>query len=199
MLKLANNINNIKNKNMKIEKNSYVSLAYRLTVDGNVVEDVKADAPLDFIFGTGMLLPKFEENVDAKTIGDKFAFTLTPAESYGEIIADAVVELPKNIFEVEGKFDDEIVKVGAVLPMMDNTGNQMYGSVEEVNAETIKMNFNHPMAGKVLNFEGEVVGVREATDEDMLKFMPKEGGCSCGDSCDCEGDCGDGCGDGCAN
>lgn len=177
---------------MKIAKNSYVSLSYKLTVDGNVVEDVKADQPLDFIFGTGMLLPKFEENVVDKKVGDKFAFTLTPAESYGEVIAEAVVELPKNIFEVEGKFDAEIVHVGAVLPMMDNTGNQMYGNVEAINENSVKMNFNHPMAGKTLNFEGEVVGVREATDADMAKFMPQEGGCSCGD-----GGCGDGCGDDC--
>lgn len=183
---------------MKIAKNSYVSLSYKLTVDGNVVEDVKADQPLDFIFGAGMLLPKFEENVVDKKVGDKFAFVLTPAESYGEIIAEAVVELPKNIFEVEGKFDDKIVYAGAVLPMMDNDGNQMYGNVEAVNADSVKMNFNHPMAGKTLSFEGEVVGVREATDADMAKFMPQEGGCSCGcgEGENCEGDnCG--CGDGC--
>lgn len=182
---------------MKIEKNSYVSLAYRLTVDGNVVEDVKAEAPLDFIFGVGMLLPKFEANVENKVVGDKFAFTLSPEEGYGEYIADAIVELPKNIFEVEGKFNDEVVHVGAVLPMMDNQGNHMYGNVEAIGAETVKMNFNHPMAGKTLNFEGEVAGVREATDADMAKFMPQGGGCSCGcgdGSCDGEES---GCGEGC--
>lgn len=187
---------------MKISKNSYVSLSYKLTVDGNVVEDVKADAPLDFIFGVGMLLPQFESNVDNKVVGDKFAFTLTPTEAYGEFIADAVVELPKSIFEVEGKIDSEVVYTGAVLPMMDNEGNQMYGQVESIGEENIKMNFNHPMAGKTLNFEGEVVGVREATDADMAKFMPQGGGCSCGcndEACGCEdGGCGDsGCGDGC--
>lgn len=180
---------------MKISKNSYVSLSYRLTVDGNVVEDVKADAPLDFIFGAGMLLPQFESNVDGKSVGDAFAFTLTPTDAYGEFIADAVVELPKSIFEIEGKFNSEVVFVDAVLPMMDNEGNQMYGKVEAVTEDNVKMNFNHPMAGKTLSFEGEVVGVREATDADMAKFMPQGGGgCSCGcnnDDCECEdGDCG---------
>lgn len=185
---------------MKISKNSYVSLAYRLTVDGKVVEDVKAEAPLDFIFGTGMLLPQFETNVENKVLGDKFAFTLTPEDGYGEYIADAVVDLPKSIFEVEGKFNDEVVFVGAVLPMMDNEGNQMYGNVEAIGDDTVKMNFNHPMSGKTLNFEGEVAGVREATDADMAKFMPQGGGCSCGcGDGDCgDGECGDGeCGDGC--
>lgn len=181
---------------MNVAKNSYVSLAYKLTVDGEVVENVGADAPLEFIFGTNMLLPKFEENLDNKVVGDKFAFTLTPVDAYGEIISEAVVELPKNIFEVEGKFDLEVVHVGAVLPMMDNDGNQMYGNVKEVADETVKMDFNHPMAGKTLNFEGEIVGVREASDEDMMKFMPKNGGCGCGDGGCGDGDCGDGCGDG---
>lgn len=179
---------------MIITRNCYVSLAYKLTVDGTVVEDVKAEQPLDFIFGVGMLLPTFESNVDGKVAGDSFAFTLTPAEGYGELIADAVVDLPKAVFEVEGQFDDSVIFEGATLPMMDNEGHQMMGRVVSVSDEAVKMDFNHPMAGKTLNFEGTVVGVREATDEDMAKFMPQGGGCSCGcedDSCSCEGDCGD--------
>ncbi len=179
---------------MKVEKNMYVSLAYKLTVNNEVVEDVKAEAPLDFIFGVGMLLPKFEESVAGKVVGDTFAFTLTPEESYGPYTEEAIIELPRNIFEVEGVVDESIVKPGAILPMVDNQGNQMPGKVLEVTAEFVKMDFNHPMAGKVLNFEGEVVGVREATDADMAKFMPAGGGCSCGCG---EGDCGDGnCGEG---
>ncbi len=178
---------------MKIQSNSYVSLAYKLTVDGNVIEDVKADSPLEFIFGVGMLLPKFEDSVKDKEVGEKFAFTLAPEEGYGEFTADAVVDLPKNIFEVEGVFDTERIVVGGMVPMMDNQGNQMYGKVVEIAEEFVKMDFNHPMAGQTLNFEGEVVGVRESTEADMAKFMPAAGGCGCGDSCG-EG-CSEGCGD----
>ena len=102
----------------------------------------------------------------------------------GELIADAVVDLPKNIFMVDGKLAEDILFVGSQVPMSDNQGNRMMGIVKEVGDETVKMDFNHPMAGKTLNFDVEVVSVRDVTPEDL------QGGCSCGD-------CGDDCGGGC--
>ncbi len=183
---------------MKIENNKYVSLAYKLTVDGNVIEDVAADRPFDFIFGIGMLLPKFEESVNGKEADDTFAFTLTPEEGYGVYEEERIAELPKNIFEVDGVFNEEMIAVDAVLPMVDVEGNQLYGRVLEITSDSVKMDFNHPMAGKTLNFEGQVVGVREATDEDMAKFMqPAGGGCNCGGGDCSEGGCNEGeCGEG---
>lgn len=96
---------------------------------------------------------------------------------------------------VDGAIPDDMLVVGNVLPMADQAGNRLMGTVKSVNEADVTMDFNHPMAGKTLNFTGEVLGVREATQEDL---MPMGGGCSCG-SCGCGegGDCGDGCGDGC--
>ena len=70
---------------MKISENKFVSLAYTLTVDGQVADQATADRPLEFVYGVGMLLPKFEEFIAGKEVGDKFEFVLTPAEGYGEI------------------------------------------------------------------------------------------------------------------
>ncbi|MEG1649727.1 MAG: peptidylprolyl isomerase, partial [Rikenellaceae bacterium] len=165
---------------MKVKENQFVSLSYTLTVDGNVVEKVTADKPLDFIFGTGGLLPKFEENVAGLEKGGKFAFTLTPEESYGEYINDAIVPLPKDIFKVDGEINEEMLAVGNMLPMMDNDGNRLMGFVKSVEGETVTMDFNHPMAGKILNFEGEVVGVREATDAEKASMLASEAGEGCG-------------------
>lgn len=95
-----------------------------------------------------------------------------------------MVDLPKNIFMVDGKLAEDILFVGSQVPMSDNQGNRMMGIVKEVGDETVKMDFNHPMAGKTLNFDVEVVSVRDVTPEDL------QGGCSCGD-------CGDDCGGGC--
>lgn len=171
---------------MKIAEKSFVSLSYTLTVDGNVVEKVEATQPLDFVYGMGMLLPKFEENVVGKVVGDKFTFTLTPEESYGEFMQEAIVDLPKNLFEVDGKIDEQILTVGNMLPMMDNDGNRLVGRVDSIGEDTVKMDFNHPMAGKTLNFEGEVVGVRESTEADLQQG----GGCGSGcEDCNCDGSC----------
>lgn len=184
---------------MKVENNKFVSLSYTLTVDGAVADKADATRPLSFVFGTGMLLPKFEDNIKDKNIGDTFKFTLSAEEGYGERIEDAVVELPKDIFLVDGVFNDELVVVGSILPMMDADGNRMPGTVMSINDNTVTMDFNHPMADKVLNFEGEILAVREATEADM---MPMGGGCSnceggdcdCdSESCDSEGGCSCGC------
>ena len=186
---------------MKVEKNKMVAVNYTLTVDGQVADQSRPGQPLEFICGTGMLLPKFEEAIDGKEPGEKVAFTLQPADGYGEFIAEAVVDLPKSIFMVDGKLAEDILFVGSQVPMSDSQGNRMMGVIREVADETVKMDFNHPMAGKVLNFEVEVVSVRDVTPEDLMA----KGGCGCG--CDHEGchegcDCGDehhesGCGCGC--
>lgn len=173
---------------MNISENKFVSLTYALTVNGEVVDKAGAERPLEFVFGMGMLLPEFEKNIAGKVVGDKFAFTLTPETGYGELNPEAVVELPKDIFMVDGVVADDILKVGNVLPMGDNMGNRMMGKIIEIGENSIKMDFNHPMAGQTLDFEGEIVGVREATEEDMAPFVG--GGCGCNDEgCNCDSGC----------
>ena len=173
---------------MKVEQNKMVGVDYKLTVDGQIADQSRPGQPLEFIFGTGMLLPKFEEAILGKEIGEAVSFTLEPKDGYGEVIADAIVDLPKNIFMVDGKLAEDILFVGSQVPMSDNQGNRMMGIVKEVGDETVKMDFNHPMAGKTLHFDVEVVEVRDVTPEDLAS----QGGCHCHD---CEGDCGGGCGD----
>ena len=171
---------------MKVEKNKMVAVDYKLTVDGAIADQSQPGAPLEFICGTGMLLPKFEEAILGKEIGESVSCTLDANYGNGEVIADAIVDLPKDIFMVDGKLAEDILFEGSQVPMSDAQGNRMMGSVKEVGESTVKMDFNHPMAGKTLNFDVEVVSVRDVTPEDL------QGGCSCGE---CGGDCGEGCGD----
>ena len=148
---------------MKIEKNKVVSLSYTLTVEGDTIETVNAENPLKFIFGTGYLLPKFEENVLNKVVGDTFDFTLSAKEGYGEVSSDAIVELPIDMFKVDGKIEDGLLTVGNVLPMQDSDGNRLQGTIDEIKDSVVVMNFNHPLAGSELHFKGAVVEVREST------------------------------------
>jgi len=153
---------------MKIGTNKVVSLSYTLVVDGDVMETVKADKPMDFIFGTGYLLPKFEENILNKEVGDSFEFVLSPFEGYGEMNSDAIIELPKDMFMIDGKIEDGLLTVGNVLPMQDSDGNRLQGTIDEVKDDVVVMNFNHPLAGAELNFKGTVVAVREATQQEIV-------------------------------
>lgn len=178
---------------MKIENNKFASLVYTLhegSRDGRVIESVEESAPLSFVFGAGRLLPAFEDNLVGLEAGSSFDFSLTAADAYGEVREEMVISLPRNIFEDEGVLRSEICYVGNTVPMMDSQGNRMNGIVVEIGDDFVKMDFNHPLAGTDLHFTGKVVGVREATSEELMG--PSSGGCSsCGsNNSGCGGSCG---------
>ncbi len=180
---------------MKVEMNKMVAVHYTLTVDGAVADKSQEGAPLQFITGSGMILPKFEAAIMDKEPGEKVAFTLEAADGYGEIHPEAIVELPRSIFCDESGQIAPMVTVGAILPMSSADGQQMPGTVKAIGEESVTMDFNHPMAGKTLDFEVEVVSVRDVTPEDLA---PQGGcGCGCGDHGCGDGECG--CDDGCCN
>lgn len=181
---------------MEISSNKFVSLTYDLTVDGEIVDQATAERPLEFIYDAGFLLPSFEENIKGLKAGDDFDFKLDAENGYGRIIEEAVIDLPKSTFMVDGKIEDGMLVSGNRIPVMDNQGNQMVGLVTDVKDEYVVMDFNHPMAGKNLHFKGKIMEVREATDVNKANFMGLGGG-GCGCGCD-ESDCSDsdcGCGE----
>ncbi len=177
---------------MKISQNKSVSLSYELYVgegdDHELMEKATAENPLQFIYGTNMMLPSFEKNLDGLQEGDSFDFTISAEDAYGEYVEENVVDLPKNIFEVEGKFDENVIFEGATLPMMDTNGNRMNGSVVSIGPDSVTMDFNHPLAGENLHFVGQVLEVKEATPEEIAALF-SGGGCGCGSDCGCGDDC----------
>jgi FKBP-type peptidyl-prolyl cis-trans isomerase SlyD len=155
---------------MIIEENKVVSLTYELRVNdekGEIVEKVEKKAPLTFLFGHNNLLPDFEAKIDGLKKGDPFSFNLEPEKAYGQVSNEAIVDLPKNIFEVDGKIDENLLKEGNTIPMQDNSGNRLNGIVMEIGDESVKMDFNHPLAGDTLYFKGEVAEIRNATEEEI--------------------------------
>ncbi|MCD7972429.1 MAG: FKBP-type peptidyl-prolyl cis-trans isomerase [Candidatus Azobacteroides sp.] len=177
---------------MKISPYKFVAVSYKLYAGDNeeqdLVEETTADQPLTFISGTGFMLEAFEKNLTGLDQGEAFDFTLAPQEAYGEYHDDRVADLPKNMFEVEGIFDDSRVYEGAMVPMMDVEGNQLNGIVASIGDDTVVMDFNHPLAGDSLHFVGKVEEVREPSKEELEYAQNPHGGCGCGS---------EGCGDGC--
>jgi FKBP-type peptidyl-prolyl cis-trans isomerase SlyD len=155
-----------------ITKDMVVSVHYELKVDkdGQLVTADKSNPsqPLVYIQGSGMLLPEFESNLAGKTAGDKVDFKISPEKGYGVRNEEEIVRIPIDSFkDKDGNIDTNIVRAGNVLPMMDDQGNQFQGIVCDVNDEAVVMDFNHPMAGKELNFSVTVVDVRPATKEEL--------------------------------
>ncbi len=155
---------------MQITKNTVVSLSYILKRDdahGEIIEETKAGDPLVFLYGNGQMLPKFEEYLNTLKAEDTFEFTLPCDDAYGEMDQDAIIDLDKSIFEVDGKTDAEMLAIGNVIPMRDDQGNMLQGIVVSVSKDMVRMDFNHPMAGNVLHFTGKVIEVREASAEEL--------------------------------
>ena len=157
---------------MKIEKNKVVTLTYELRImdengEQSLIETANEEHPMVFIYGMSGLPDQFEDNLEGLNTGDNFDFKLDTEDGYGEYNEEAVVELPKNVFEVEGSVPDNMLEEGNFIPMTDSEGNQLQGRVVEIGEENVKMDFNHPLAGKELFFKGKVEKVREATQEEL--------------------------------
>ncbi|WP_025143916.1 peptidylprolyl isomerase [Pedobacter jeongneungensis] len=154
---------------MNISPNSVVALTYELHTtneEGQQVFVEKADEqnPLVFLYGVGMMLPKFEEHLTGLKTGDEYGFELSAADGYGDIDPGAYADLPKTMFTEAG---GELPNVGDVIPLQDNNGNQFRAGVTAVHDETISVDLNHPMAGKNLLFSGVILNVREATQDEL--------------------------------
>ena len=102
---------------MKVEKNKVVAVSYELEVEGQIADRSSADKPLEYIHGSGMLLPKFEANLEGKEPGDSFSFTLTPGEGYGEYDERYRIDVPLSAFEVNGEVRKDLLVPGRILPI----------------------------------------------------------------------------------
>ncbi len=182
-------------------KNNYITVAYKLYVADeesgveDVIEEATTEHPFQFISNMGTALDSFEKVIDPLSKGDKFDFTIPAKDAYGEFRDELMIDVPKNVFEINGRFDKENIFEGNVIPLANENGERFNGTVIEIKENSVTIDLNHPRAGQDLHFVGEVVEHREATNDEitgMLNMLSGEGcGCRCGD---CGGDCGGGCG-----
>lgn len=184
---------------MDTTPNKYITVAYELYTDFDgkreLVEKAPIEHPFQFISDMGTTLDAFEAQIKPLQKGEKFNFTLSVEAAYGEYEQERVLELNKDVFKVNGHFDKEHIYPGSVVPLMNADGARFNGTITDVKEDTVTVDLNHPLAGKALNFIGEVTENRDATKDEiqgMLNMLSGEGGCGCG--CD---SCGGGCGDDC--
>lgn len=175
------------NKNM-------IAVAYELhdaaAADNTLIEKTEEGRPFVFLTGCGMVLDDFEKAIAPLQKGDSFDFTLTPDRAYGEYVEERVIDLDKQMFFIEGKFDDEHIKVGGVIPLQNEQGDRFMGSVVEIGTDKVKIDLNHPLAGKTLHFTGSVLENRPATDEELHQLEQMMNGGGCGGGCEDCGGCG---------
>lgn len=157
---------------MQIGQKKVVSVTYILhsSKDGServMVEETGTENPMVFLFGSGQLIPAFESNLMGLTEGSPFSFSIEAEQAYGLLEDDALVRVPDDMFKVDGVLDLEVLRIGNMVPLLDREGNQLVARIAAIDEGTVLLDFNHPLAGHDLHFSGSVVGVREASPEEL--------------------------------
>ena len=152
------------NSPLTVANDVVVTMDYKLVVDNEVVEDSKAEngEAIQFIQGAGNILEALEEAISGMKVGDMKHVTIQPEDGYGEYEEDAVDEVPREEFPKEIPLEP-----GVELQMQDTDGDYHYAVIESVDEKNVFMNFNHPLAGKVLEFDVHIIALRTATAEEM--------------------------------
>jgi FKBP-type peptidyl-prolyl cis-trans isomerase SlyD len=150
-----------KKKRLAIEDDMVVTLAYTLKVDDQVVDSSDEGDDLQFIQGSGEILPALEEHLYGMQVGDSKELTLQPMDGYGEVDPEAFVEFPRE------EFAELPLEAGVELELKDEDDEVHFARVESVSKENVTLNFNHPLAGKALDFTVRVVGLRRASPEEL--------------------------------
>lgn len=181
---------------MENKTNKLIAAQYQLfTIDENgeraLVEETTKDQPFVFITGFGAALDALEEKLEDLELGAKFDFELDKDKAFGDYDAKRVIDLNKQMFTVDGHFDSKNIYKGAQIPLKNEDGNFFIGTVLEIADSSVKVDLNHPLAGKRLNFKGYIIENREATRGEIQTMLNHMNGGGC--SGDCSG-CGSGCG-----
>ena len=146
---------------MRIAKHTVATIDYTLTdTDRNVIDTSEGGEPLSYIHGTGSIIPGLEDALAGKGPGDTVNVSVPPAQGYGERDDSLLKVVPRDRFET-----DEI-EVGMQFHTSGDDGHQVI-TVVEVTDENVTIDGNHPLAGMTLNFDVKVVGVRDATKEEL--------------------------------
>lgn len=140
-----------------------VSLEYTLTVDGEVIDTSETHGPIEFIQGMGNIIPGLENELYGMGVGESKSVVVPPEEGYGEIDPDAFQDFPRTDFPPTIPLEP-----GIALRLQDGSGNVHMAVIDSVSEDTVRLDFNHPLAGKELHFQVKVVGLRDASEEELL-------------------------------
>jgi FKBP-type peptidyl-prolyl cis-trans isomerase SlyD len=147
---------------LNVQDGHVVSMDYVLHIDGELIDESEAGDPLEFIQGQGHIIPGLEKALYGLAIGDTRSLKISAEEGYGEIDQDAFVDLPRDQFP-----GDIPMEVGTNLQLQHQDGSMMQARIDEVGEDIVRLDFNHPLAGKNLHFDIKIVALRPATEEEI--------------------------------
>ena len=147
---------------MQVSKDKVVTINYTLTDEqGSVLDSSEGRDPLAYIHGSGSIIPGLESALEGKSAGDALAVSVSPQEGYGERDEALTHVVSKDMFN-----DVEDLEVGMRFQAQSDQGRQVF-SVIKIEEDEVTVDANHPLAGMTLNFDVNVVDIRDATSEEL--------------------------------
>lgn len=146
----------------KVNDGQVVYMHYTLNVDGQVLDSSEGGEPLQFIQGMGHIIPGLEHELYEMKIGDSKKVVVAAKDGYGEIDTEAFMDVPRDSFPT-----DVPAEIGTELELRDQSGHPVYARIESVSDDNVRLNMNHPLAGKELHFDVKIADLRPATDEEV--------------------------------
>ena len=169
---------------MDIKQKVYVAFDYLLTLDsGEEVDKSPEGKPLGFITGAGQIIPGLEKEMMGMSVGDSVKISVEPENAYGMVNPELFQDVQKSQFP-----PDIEVKPGMTFQSQGPQGPMIINVKEIKDEETVVIDLNHPLAGKRLHFDINIVEVRDLTPEEEASLS----GCDCGCGTDQQGGCGSG-------
>jgi len=138
-----------------VENGKTVKINYILRIDDKVIDTSKKKGPLEFVQGEGKIIRGLTDQLEGLKVGDKKIIIVSPSEGYGEMDPTAIRQLPKASLP-----EDYNLKLGDPMRMKNPNGTLTLGIIWEIREDEFVINFNHPLAGKTLEFDIEVVSVK---------------------------------------
>lgn len=164
--------------NLTVADGMVVSLDYELVVDGDLIDSTVNLPPLEYLQGSGNIIAGLEQALTGMQVGEVKDITVPAKDAYGEFDPEAFAEIDRNLFPANFQLE-----IGAALHVRDEQGQVKRAHVAHVGEETVRLNLNHPLAGKELHFRATIAGLRIATPEELTAGRVG-GGCT-----GCSGDC----------
>lgn len=164
-----------------------VKMDYTLTVDDEIIDSTDAYGPFEFIQGHRNIIPGLERELFGMQVGETKEILVEPAEGYGEFDANAFIDLQKSQFPPDYGF-----AIGKSLRLSDSNGRLFTAVISEIGENDVRVDLNHPLAGKQLKFVATILDLRSATEDELTSGKVGGGACAtCGSS---SGGCGGSCG-----
>ena len=160
----------------KVENGSFVSVDYKgILEDGQVFDTSHGRQPIEIQMGAGRLIKGFENELMGMALNEKKVFTLAPEDAYGQRDEDQTHSFPRSEFPPGIK-----PRVGMTIGLSNPEGQQVPARIVHLDDEKLTLDLNHPLAGKSLTFEIQVVGISSTQTQTPM---------SCGSGCDCSSGC----------